>query len=134
MPAVDWPAVISGEKRQFRQRRHMAPRFDYTPLPCPVVGFVRESKRDVVRHTGMLVVEEFREREPLLAISPGDLALEGFDTLEEYRRYWRANRRGFRPLDEVCVYTIRPMWPDEAPEFGLAIFHHLYGPWLDEAR
>lgn len=131
VPPIDWPDVITGRKTQIRHRSYLASRFEMSQMPCPVVGYARESKREL-RHVGMLVVEAFRA-EPILAISPADLRREGFDDLSEYRRYWRAHRNGFRPMDEVYVYDVRPMGEDEVADFAGSIFRHLYGPWLDEA-
>lgn len=130
IPAVDWPAVAQGEKRQVRLLPHGAPRFHAHLLPSPVVGYSRGSID--IRSAAMLVVESFKV-EPLLAISAPDLRAEGFDDIDEYRRYWNAHRGGFKPMTRVHAYTIRPFEPSECDDFARSIFHHLYGPWLREA-
>ena len=130
IPAVDWPAVAHGEKRQVRLLPHGAPRFHAHLLPSPVVGYARGTTE--IRSAAMLVVESFKV-EPLLAISGADLELEGFADLDDYRRYWNAHRGGFRPMTRVHAYSIRPLEPGEEEDFARSIFQHLYGPWLREA-
>lgn len=135
VPAIDWPALTVGTKRQLRVRSERAPTTNVEPLPTPIVGYVTDTAlSNGYRAAAMLVLEAIRV-EPLLAISPADLEAEGFTSMDEYRKYWNAHRDGgFRPLAKVAVLSLRPFEPDDLDELGRAVLGHLYGPWLDGVR
>lgn len=129
VPWRDWAAVVTGEKRMFRHPvRQQARAMGFTPTG--VVAWTRRmASHDL--ETALMVLEEIKT-EPLGAISPADLALEGFESLAEFRRYWKArfaSGRGFDPLMKVAVVTVRP-WQDGDDELlAHALLDRLYGPW-----
>lgn len=125
VPVRDWPHVVGGHKRELRLpgTRARKPR-----TPTPAVGYcVRQI--DPEPATALLVIEAMWE-EPLGAISPASIAAEGFDSLAEFRSYWRARAFSYKPLSIVTVYRIRPFTPADTAQSAHDLIEHLYGPWL----
>lgn len=131
VPRHDWAAVTTGAKRQFRiSGGGVSPHFT-KQLPTPVVLHSQTLYQTQPR-TCLAVVEEAR-REPLGAISPEDLAAEGFATLAEFRRYWLGRypwSTGFKPLSIVSVFSVRPWCDGDRELFGGLLLDRLFGPWL----
>jgi hypothetical protein len=138
VPSTDWPAVKRGYKRQFRKAGKGAGGFglDKIKLPTPVVLYKSDGKALVQADLGYqpeakLAVLESVEREPLGAISEASLALEGFASLQEFRRYWiQRERRRWQPTRLVWVYTVRPWDHSDHSFFGQQLIDHLYGDFL----
>lgn len=139
MPRVDWAKLCHGSKTEFRLRcGRSTPRFHKVKPPVPVIGFsLRLSRADT--ETALFVLEEI-SCEPLRAISPESLEREGYDTLAEFRRYWRtreqrlssAQRVGWAPLAKVMVYRVRPFTEEDIQPHALRLLHHLYGDFLPD--
>lgn len=131
VPRMDWPAVVCGEKRQFRLPVRMGPDLRFVDLPRPVVAYTLSPLIGEME-TRLMVVTAF-DRGPLGAITQEDIELEGFANLPEFRRYWkhRFHRTGgFKPLMPVNAYTLRPWAADDAESFGRVLLEHLYGEYL----
>jgi hypothetical protein len=128
VPRVDWTAVSTGVKTQWRSARNNAPRYN---TPRPVV-LQSQSALGTEPETCLAVLEDVH-REPLGAISPEDLAAEGMASLAEFRSYWKQRHNysiGFQPLTIVTVFSVR-LWRDGDREFFAdVLLEHLYGPWL----
>lgn len=129
VPRKEWAEVFHGEKTEIRWTRAGGPSRRALDLPTPIVGFSNASTfggRDF-RH-GLLVLED-AWREPLGSISPESLAREGFEHLDEFRRYWTGRHHGGRwnPLVKIGVFRVRP-WRGEEDEsyFGALLLERLY--------
>lgn len=140
VPAVDWSKVIVGEKRMFRTyserggNRETAVVPADTECPRPVLLYaVRHNgpgrSRRWEAKTGILMSHR---QEPLGSITPGDLALEGFEYLNAFRWTWkqRYKKTGWRPTDMVSVLQVRPVWPEDHDWIRDWAYDELYGEWL----
>lgn len=134
VPLVDWPAIKAGRKTEFRAVGRHARGHLSLVTPGPVVCFAwrRHGRRDP--ETALMTLEAAWS-EPLGAISPESLEREGFESLADFRRYWRDRyfgRQGpFKPLTIVQVYRVRPWAPTDRVDMADALLRHLYGFWLD---
>lgn len=125
IPWRDWAAVVTGEKRMIRLTFE-GPTPTLMPTPC-----VAYSQRIGQFNRQLMTLLSMRT-EPLGAISPADVAAEGYESLSEFRLYWKSRLprgRGWDPLQKVVVVEIRPWEPDDYTLFSEAIFDHIYGPW-----
>ena len=122
-PLADWPSVSRGHKRQYR----LPTNIQIPETPIPVVGYAAGRNPDYK----LLVIESCRS-EPLGAISPADVASEGFGSYAEFKIYWRRRypKLGFRALDRVNVLAIRPFTEMDRIELGEVLLQRLYGPFL----
>jgi len=124
---IDFAPVVAGSKLEVRLPGELPHAAD---VPCPVKIHARD---DSVEYGPALAVLLEWWHEPLGAISAQSIANEGFESLDEFRNYWRARHpdRGFRPLSQVTVFKVRP-WQGEADRehFALAIFDRMYGDAL----
>ena len=68
--------------------------------------------------------------EPLGAISGESLTREGFDSMADFRAYWRRRYRDFKPLTTVQVFRLRPWREDDVDELARKLLGELYGTWL----
>lgn len=128
MPVSDWPAVSRGKKTEFRANSGRVSGLLWVEPPTPVVVYTVHRTRG---YQAKLMVLEARWQEELASISPESLAREGFETLEQFRRYWMTReRRRFKPLHIVTAYRVRPFTPDDRREFAAKLLDHLYGEWL----
>lgn len=130
IPLMDWPAITQGLKTELRMAGRGTPHVDRLRPPCPIVGYARGHHSPNLR-TAMLVLEEAWS-EPLGAISPESLRNEGFDSIREFRRYWRKRHRqtGYRALTRVSVFRLRAWRPDDEEEMGRVLLHRLYGEFI----
>lgn len=110
VPGRDYAAVAAGTKREFRQpwvaiTTHKA----LAELPIPIVGYTRGTNFGGARRSTILVCEAFWQ-EPLGAISQASIEAEGFQTVKEFRAYWRRRfRHGrFDRYQKVCCFRVRP--------------------------
>lgn len=127
VPAVDWPAVKRGIKREFRGSlgKQSALFSVKTPSPCVAYSIVRGS------HDARLMILEEVRQEQVGAISPESLAAEGFESFEEFRRYWmRRERSKFRPTKQVFVYRLRPWEMTDRDVMADLMLRRLYGDWM----
>lgn len=137
VPRVDWQAIKSGRKTEFRTVGRYSPRgWANLATPVPLLAYSMQRFRDEAETT-LLVLEESWV-EPLGSISTESLAREGFhgeraEALFEFRRYWRNRhqRVGFRPLTNVLCLRVRPLRPVDYPEAGLMLLRRLYGEHLE---
>jgi hypothetical protein len=132
VPVRDWPAVKRGIKTEFRAGtgKSATPQLFGVPTPVPAVAYaIRQG-----RHDARLMVLEECWQEPLGAISQHSLALEGFETLADFRAYWiERERKRFTPTRQVFVYRVRP-WEQRDDEWAAPkLLQHLYGEFLDPA-
>lgn len=127
----DWPAIVGGDKTEFRNAGRYAPHPILMVKPSPIVCWVDSRYRD--RAFQIMVLEDAWQ-EPLGSISPESLRNEGFESVAEFRRYWRNRHHGvlasYKPLSTVSVYRLRPWAPGDLEEMGHALLNHLYGPWV----
>lgn len=129
VPRLEWPKVAHGQKTELR----VAGAVSLFVCPSPVIGY-STGEHDV--RVGLLVCEEVRS-ERLGAISPASLEAEGFESVDEFRRYWKArhDRGVYNPLSTVMVYRLRPWDPSEDPErFGRLLLDRLYLDPLEDAE
>lgn len=124
VPADDWLLVKQGRKTEFRAAGHGVTQLWNVTTPTPVVGY---AVRSLGRYESTLLVLEATWQEPVSAISAESLEREGFPDMAHFRRYWMArHKRRFRPLQNVQVYRVRPLPPEEHATAGLQLFHKLY--------
>ena len=132
VPQVDWRPLTSGEKTELRLVGHYSVHHNRLHAPQPIVVwcFRRFSKEPQSK----LMVLDAAWSEPLGAISPESLAREGFESLAEFRRYWRNRHHGvlasYKPLSTVQVYRLRPLEEADEADMGRALLRHLYADWL----
>lgn len=125
VPLIDWAAVKTGHKTEFRG----AGGRDVTQLwniqcPTPVVAY---TVYPGPRHESLLMVLEETWREPLVAITPESLEREGFADLATFRRYWMTRtKRRYRPLTNVQVYRIRLWREGDEEALGAGLLRRLY--------
>lgn len=128
MPRVDWPKIKTGEKTELRsQGRHAVQRNVLSP-PEPIVGycFIRHRAEAEAR----LFVAEDCWTEPLGSIDRESLAHEGFDSMADFKRYWKGRFRVYKPLNEIQVVQLRPWQPHDERQCADALMTRLYGRWL----
>lgn len=141
VPAMDWDAVVCGQKRMFRAYCERA-RDPSTPIVLPGTEVPRPCLLFATRYTGPRGTKEYKavpgvliahRQEPLGAISPEDLAAEGFKFLPAFRFYWkrRYQKLGWRPWDMVSVVEVRPVYEDDHTWVRDWIHDQLYAEWLD---
>lgn len=130
VPADDWPLVRRGMKKEFRgQLGRQSALWANVACPTPVVAYA------IVRgsYDARLMILQSVRQEELGAITPESLQREGFETFEEFRRYWLRRERGgskFKPTRKVFVYGIRPWHPTDELEMGLGLLKRLYGDFM----
>lgn len=115
IPPTDWSAVRIGEKREFRCYR---PNAEEDRTARPVLLWSPEPYvRDAIRSELAIIEESWSES--LGAISAASLEAEGYAGLPDFRAYFvrRYPKRGFRPLDVVRVYRLRP-WEENDDELA----------------
>lgn len=120
IPDVDWADVLTGRKTQFRSYSRRTKRDGGIPIkPTPAVGYhyVYDNLET------QLIWLEDTWQEPLGSITAESIAAEGFASLDEFRRYFevRYPKGGYRPLENVQVYRVRPITQADIEEFV---------PWL----
>lgn len=131
VPSVDWARVRVGEKTEFRTLPHESSRLLKTYTPTPVVAYSRDGRGN---YEQLLMVLEERRFEPVfnLATDPEGVRREGFESYDEWRRYWRKRRRGvFRPMERAYVWRVR--FFDAEPDMllmGELLMDRLYGDYL----
>lgn len=129
VPRIDWARVLTGEKRELRLTGYGA--LQTRSAPTPVVGYSFQSYRSLP--DAALMVLERTWSEPLGAITRESLAAEGFQTLRDFKHYWRNRHKsvGYRPLAVVQVVQVRPWEKATDPElFGAELLGRLFGRWL----
>jgi hypothetical protein len=128
----DWAALVCGEKREYRvvRGRNQSPNAaGRWRTPAPVVAFSYQAFRDEPDFA--LLICEDTWTEPLGAISAQSLAAEGFDSIDEFRLYWRDREpKGFRPLTDVAVYRLRPWEDSDRAEQAEILLERVYGAFL----
>lgn len=131
VPVEDWSRVSIGEKTEFRTMPREGSLLARAYLPTPVVAYcVKPPLNEYVNRLMVLLERRF---EPLFAISEDQAAIEreGFNTYDEFRRYWRKRRKGvYRPMERVHVWRVRPYFEGDAELLGAAMFRRLYGDFL----
>jgi hypothetical protein len=133
VPFGDWPRVKIGEKTEFRTKPREGARLLTVKMPTPVVAYTVSPVRQ--EYDAQIMVLEERRYEPLFAIHDDEAAIhrEGFESYDEFRRYWRKRRKGvFRPMEKVYVWRVRRWEPHARDDiaFGLRLLHALYGEFL----
>lgn len=129
VPPVDWPKVKLGTKTELRLVGPQVPyglRPGISELPLPVAGYAW--RRFGAPDAAFLVVERVWS-ERLIEIGNDSIRREGFESLDEFRRYWRKRQKKFQPLKEVVAMRLRPSDPTEAADM---LLHRLYGFLLDD--
>lgn len=97
-------------------------------LPAPIVAYtVRSTDPEPVTR---LLVLEAAWSEPLGVISKESLANEGFESLAEFRRYWKARQFGYKAMSMVTVYRFRPFTTADHDPLAADLLERLYGPYL----
>lgn len=133
VPTVDWSAVTTGAKTEFRLRPGIAmPLASNLPFfPILIVAYARFRMGRLER----LMVLEDSWMEPLRAITPDSLAREGFETLAQFKRYWNLrNRSGYRPLANIIVVRVRPLRHGDFELIGERLVEHFWGEWTEDAQ
>lgn len=127
IPRSDWARVMAGEKREVRTAGQR-PWIGVLEPPTPVVAYSPTSGFGG-RLLYDLLVCEAAWVEPLGSIGPDSLEREGFETLAEFRSYWRNRHHHGRwnPLLQVGAFTVRP-WrgPEDEELFGRLLLERLY--------
>lgn len=129
-PIADWPLICRGVKTEFRMpvSARWGPRM--IVVPTPVVGYAMTRYASNADYR-MFVVTEIRV-EPLGAISDASLRAEGFETIKDFKHYWRQRHtsKGFRMLQKVNVLTVRPWQETDNADMGRLLLESLYGDHL----
>lgn len=124
VPRVDWSRVRIFEKcmwRSYSRRR------TELVLPRPVVLFSEHPQTGAVDSMVACLTETWQEM--LGAISEEDVAEEGFDSRRAFKLYFaeRYPKGGFRPLEKVQVYRIRPLTDEDREAWLDEMWQRLYG-------
>lgn len=127
VPFVDWNRVKIGEKREFRTKPRGNAHIHKAICPTPVVAYTVSTNG--AKACKLMVLEEQRvERLIDVAVESERLELEGIDSYNEFKRYWRKRNGGiYKPLDKVLVHRVSP-WRDPA-DMALALMDRLYGEY-----
>jgi hypothetical protein len=132
VPFADWNEVRIGAKRQFRTTPRAGALIRDVICPTPVVCYT-VNKRGA--RAGKLMVLEDQRRERLIDIATSqlDLSLEGFESYDLFKAYWKKRHNGvFRALQPVVVYTVR-QWEDADEErMGKFLLKRLYDGFLQK--
>lgn len=127
VPFHDWAKVSRGMKTEFRMKPRDGSRVLSVNAPTPVVAYA-VSARGVRKNLLMVMLDHWRE--PLIALSDRaeSLANEGFETYDEFRRYWRKRQHGvYNPMTMVEVFLVRPWHSDDREQLGPVLLDRLYG-------
>lgn len=132
VPEGDWAAIVNGHKREFRSSGRVVTQVWRLQCPTPVAAYTVAGPPSHRQHRGpRVLVLEKTWREPVGAISPESLELEGYSDIRFFRRYYMERTgRPFRPLAEVQVYRVRPWEPEDREALGVALLERLYGRYL----
>jgi hypothetical protein len=127
---VDWVDITRGLKREYRCAPSAAGMFYSVETPTPVVAYKVQRNE----YESRLMVCEERWTEPLGSITQESLAAEGFDSMAEFRRYWRRRHRtkagAFQPFKMVECFRLRPWALGDSDRFAERLFMRLYGEFL----
>lgn len=110
VPWSDWVAVTTGAKTELRWTGKATPLPERFQCPEPVVGYTLHP----FTHQPLvcLLMIEASWKELLGSIGEESLAREGFDSLDDFRAYWKTrfhhSKREFAPLTQVVAYRVRP--------------------------
>lgn len=130
VPHPDWPRVRLGAKTEFRTRHREACAAVIAKPPTPVVAYAENTSGTLDYQ--LMVLEDYRY-EPVFNVSldPEAVAREGFDSYDEFRRYWRARCDGaYMPTEKVWVWRLRPLAPGDLDMLGASLVAHLYGKFM----
>jgi hypothetical protein len=131
VPVADWNAVRIGAKREFRMKPREGSNLLAAKCPTPVVAYTVNKKGE---HACKLMVLEEKWTEPIIGIAdrPDSIAREGFDSYDEFRRYWRTRNKGvYRPLERVTAFRVAELNDERVRELAGRAFAHLYGDYCD---
>jgi hypothetical protein len=141
LPRQDWAAITQGVKTEFRSPGGPGvPPLSLLKPPTPVVVYSPPSRFGGVELYRALMVLESCRKEPLGAISAESLEAEGFESLQEFRRYWkrrfdRTRRRPWDPTRPISVFCLRPWLPvTDADRFARQLLERLYLDPLEDAE
>lgn len=141
LPRQDWAPITQGAKTEFRSPGGPGvPPLGLLKPPSPVIVYSPPSGYGGVELLHALMVLEECWKEPLGVISAESLANEGFDSLDEFRRYWkrrfdRTRRRAWDPTRPISVFRLRPWRGAEDEErFARLLLERLYLDPIEEAR
>jgi hypothetical protein len=129
VPANDWPMVRVGVKTEFRTRPEDRVGLTKCYVPTPVIAY---ATRALGPESRLMVLEE-RRHEPLFNIvdDAEAIAREGFESYEQFRRYWRKRMHGrFVPLERVWVWRIRLFTETDIAIEGERVIRELYQEYL----
>jgi hypothetical protein len=123
VPRVDWSRVRCGEKRVWRTYSLGT----YKLIPCPAVIYSVHPTTGKIDTALVMVTETWVEM--LGAVSDEAIAEEGFDSRAEFKRYFaeRYPRMGYRPLNKVQCFRVRPLEPEDVEAWKDAVWERLYG-------
>jgi len=102
--------VAAGTKTEIRWPHVAAPTLDALKslTPIPVVGYTRKTPSAPRSRCGLFVCDG-GWWSPLGAITQTSIEAEGFQTIREFRAYWRARYNGkFDPFKKVWAFKLRP--------------------------
>lgn len=123
---VDFARVRAGEKRVWRSYRlHGKWLEGWVPVPV-VIGSHHPTAGRI--DTCLAVLTE-TWIEPLGAITEEGVEEEGFASRAEFKRYFaeRYPKVGYRPLQNVRVFRVRPLTDDDREEWIEAAWNRCYG-------
>lgn len=132
LPRRDWAAITTGEKTEFRSPGGSGvPPLGMLKPPTPVIVYSPPSGYGGPDLLFELMVLEECFKEPLGAISAESLANEGFESLDQFRRYWKLRftkqRRPWVPGKPISVFRLRPWKPvSDADHFARVLLERLY--------
>jgi hypothetical protein len=134
VPAADWLAVKYGEKTEFRTRSVVMGTAGMW-FPSPIVAWASwrrgSQTSSYEREQQVMVFEEHRqERLFLVGEDRESLRREGFNTYEEFRRYWQTRYGTLRADDLVHVWRVRCWTDDDDETMGRVLLDRLYGEYL----
>lgn len=131
VPIDDWNSVKIFNKREFRTKPRGGGAIYAIECPSPIVAYA--VSRNGARACKLMVLAERRlERLVDIANKPESLELEGFDTYDEFKGYWRKRNAGiYKPLQEVIVHRLAP-WPSDENQgrLGMRMIKRLYGEFI----
>jgi len=120
---TDFAGLRCGERPVFRSYK-VRPIRD---LPRPVIVCSAHPATGRVDTALSLLVDQWVH--PLGTISDEEVAEEGFASRGEYKRYFaeRYPRWGWRPLENVMAFRLRPLTDDDRQAWLDRVWERLYG-------
>jgi hypothetical protein len=133
-PFQDWAALSQGHKTEFRVLPRGVPS-KWIEAPTPVVLYALSPHLGRRSEKLMVIIEHQQERLADIHEKPESIRREGFETYDQFRRYWRARTgRPYRPLDKVEVFQLQQWTNHNWGQLGERLLERLYGEYMPNGQ